>query len=218
MAAAKLFEPRNRVIEHDLATMQNLHAIADGFDFRQYVRGQYQAVRATQILDQRSDLANLIGIQPDRGLIKNDHVGFVNDCLGNPHSLLVTLGQRANQASTHVAQAATILASRQRLVKHIFPDFVQAASEAQVFVDFEFPVQGRHFGQIANARLRLTWLLNQINAANADLSRRGGEIAGQHLHGGGLARSVGTEQAKDFTTLELQGNIAHCAITAERAR
>ena len=173
---------------------------------------------AAQVLDQGANLADLIGIEADGGFVEDDHVGFVDDRLRDPDALLIPLGERADQSAAHVVQAATAPGALHGLVERTFPHFVQASGQAQVFVDLEFPVQRRHLGQVTDARLCLSRLVEQVDAADAHLAASGREVAGQHLHGRGLARAVGAEQAQDFTAFELQGYFTYCAIAAVGAR
>src|SRR5258706_7209403 len=140
LAAAKLLEPGNGVVEHDFTAMQYLHAVAYRFDFRKNVRRQNQAVIASQVLDQGADFANLIGIEPDRRLVEDDHVGFMNDGLGAADALLITLGERTDQPASHVPQAATASGTQHHLRERPRLDFVQAACQAQIFIDLELPV------------------------------------------------------------------------------
>ena len=194
--------------------MQDLHAIAHRFDFRKDVRRQDQAVIASQILYQRADLADLVGIESDGGFVEDDHVGFMDDGLGNAHALLVPLGERTDQPAAHVAQAAAVPGTLHRRRQRTGLDLMQAACQAQVFIDLEFPIEGRDLRKIADARLRLGRAFDEVDAADVHLTAAGREVAGQHLHGCGLAGAIRPEQAEDLAAFEFQGNFAHRAIAA----
>ena len=57
--------------------------------------------------------------------------------------------------------------------------------------------------EVTDARLGLGRPIDQVDAADFDLAAGRGEIAGEHLHGGGLTGTVRAEQTQDFAATEL---------------
>src|SRR6187399_2028178 len=80
-AALELIQRGDRIVEHGRAVMQNLHAVAHAFDFGQDVGGQDDAALAAELADQVTDLANLVGVEPDGRLVENHDIRAVHDGL-----------------------------------------------------------------------------------------------------------------------------------------
>lgn len=76
-------------VMYQSALMDDGHAPATGLDLRQNVTGDDHTVVFAQPPDQRANLADLIGIQPDGGFVQNHHIGAVQNRLRNPRALLV---------------------------------------------------------------------------------------------------------------------------------
>jgi hypothetical protein len=65
--------------------------------------------------------------------------------------------------------------------------------------------------------LGLSRLIQQINAIDADLAMIGGEVAGEHTHGGAFARAIGTEKTYDFTFFDTEADVIDCGRSAKIA-
>ena len=197
--------------------MQDFDAIADRLDLRQYVRRQDHAVLIAQLANQRADLTNLIRIQANRGLVEDDHVRLVDDGLSDADALLVTLRQRADQPVADVLDAAAPPRARERFGRFAPRDTMQPCSKAQILVDRQLFVERRHFRQVANARFRGRGAIQHVDIADADTAGARREIAGQHLHGGGLSRPIWAEQTEYLAAPEREIEAAHGGIAAEVA-
>jgi hypothetical protein len=95
---------------------------------------------------------------------------------------------------------------------------VQACGKAQILVDRELAIQRRVLGQVADVPFRGHRPVDQIDAADRDAARAGREIAGQHLHRGGLAGAVGPEQPQNFTASQGQIDFADRRVRTELTR
>ena len=60
----------------------------------------------SQTLNEFPHLSDLAGIQAHRRFIENNHWRIVNDCLGNPHPLSVSLGEFMYEILTPMEQTA----------------------------------------------------------------------------------------------------------------
>ena len=84
-----------------------------------------------------------------------------------------------------------------------------AAMEVDVFVDGERAVEGVELGHNADELPGLRRLRDHVNAIDADLATGGEGARGADADGGGLARSVGAEQAENLTSLDFQVDAIH---------
>ena len=50
------------------------------------------------------------------------------------------------------------------------------------------------------------------------LTGAGAQVAGEHLHGGRLARTIGAEEAHHFAAVDLEIDVAHDDAAGETAR
>ena len=50
---------------------------------------------------------------------------------------------------------------------------------------------------------------SHVVAADAGLAGGGGDEAGEHAHGGGLAGAVGPEEPQHFAGLDLEAHVVH---------
>ena len=55
-----------------------------------------------QVLDQGADLNDLLGVQAHGGLVQDQHRGVADERLGNAHTLLIALGQVADEPVIHI--------------------------------------------------------------------------------------------------------------------
>src|SRR3546814_2256315 len=70
-------------VKYQLALVEDLHVVAHHFDFRQDMRGKNDAMFTAQLLDQRTNIANLDRIKTDGRLVQNHYHGIVDNGLGN---------------------------------------------------------------------------------------------------------------------------------------
>jgi hypothetical protein len=94
--------------------LHDLDSIAYAFNFAEQMRGKDHAVRIAQFAYQCTNFADLRGIETNRGFIQHDHIGVVDDGLSNADTLLITLGQVADDLIAERFQAATLSGFRQR--------------------------------------------------------------------------------------------------------
>ena len=216
-AALELAQAGDGVAEHDFAVMQNLHAVADRFNLGEDVCRQDHAVRAAEFADQCANVEDLVGIEPDGRFVENDQIGLVHNGLGDADTLLVALGQGADQFPRYIGEAAALHGTRDGLFTARARHAVQSRGQPQIFSDVQFPVQRRCFREIADPCFGRDRLIHQVNAADADFTGAGGEVTGEHLHGGGFAGAVGPEQAQHLPVANFQVKPADCGVLAVEA-
>jgi len=218
VAATRLPQRLDRARVDDSAAVQDLNAVTHGLHFGQNVRGQDDAVVALELADQAADLADLVRIEADGGLIEDDYIRAMDDGLGDTDPLLIAFGQRGDHAPPHIDQATALLCTHDGLGELPVRNPMQACCETEEFVHPQFSIQGRDLGKITDAGFRRRWMLQQVDAADADAARTRCQIAREHLHGRGLAGAVGTQQPEHLAAPQLQIEAAHGRCTAEAAR
>ena len=89
-------------VGHHPAVVDDDDPLAHGLHFRQDVGAQNHRVVAAQVLDQGADLNDLLGVQAHGGLVQDQHRGVADERLGNAHTLLIALGQVADEPVIHI--------------------------------------------------------------------------------------------------------------------
>ena len=95
-----------------------------------------------------------------------------------------------------------------------FLDAFQFGGKVEIFGHRHLRVKGRLFRQIAHAGLGGVGFLGQRMARHRHLSLRGGEVAGEDVHDGGLAGTVRPQQAVDDAVLHRERDVVHCKAAA----
>ena len=133
----------------------------------------------------------------------------MDDRLGEAHAHAVALGERVDVLRGHFVQAAEV----ERLA-HAFGRIGQAAEvggEAEELADGHLAVGRRAFGRVAQMLLGLDGLVGDVEARDRRGAFVGAEVAGEHLHRGGLPGAVGPEEGDDLAAVDGEGDVAYGA-------
>src|SRR5690606_13311334 len=76
-------------------------------------------------------------------------------------------------------------------------------------------VSGLALGQLAHLPFVMENLGTDVETADGSATAVRRQKAGEHLHGGGLAGTVGAKKAQDFPRLYLKGQIVHGDMVAK---
>ena len=177
--------------------------------------GQDDRVGLAQVADEGADLDHLRRVQADGGLIQNDDLRCAEQRSGNTHTLTVALGQVADQALLHALQARA-----GRGVRHcggtirLFAGALQLGNEQQILLHGHLLIQRRQLRQVTDAGLGRGGLVGDVVAVDFDRAVRGRNVAGNNVHGGRLARTVGAEQAIDAAILHGEADVVHRGVAA----
>src|SRR6185436_15241602 len=119
-------------------------------------------------------------------------------------TLAVALGELADQGVPHVGDAALL----HRLVHARLPrlrrDAFDLGDEAQERLDVHVDVERRGLGNVADPLLHLHRVLEHVEPGDACRPFRGRQVAGEDSHDGGLARTVGSQEAQDLALVDLE--------------
>ena len=98
----------------ELALVDDDDLLAGLLDFGQDVGAEDDGVVAGERLDEVARLVDLLGIEAGGGLVEDQHVGVVDDGLGEADALAVALGELAEQLVFDVGDGAAVAARRRR--------------------------------------------------------------------------------------------------------
>jgi len=217
-SAGELIECCDRVTVDQAALMHDLHPVADRFDLGKDMGGEYDRAALAQIADQGTDLADLDRIETDRGLVQDHDIRIMNDRLRDADALLVALGERAQQARADLGQPAALFRRGEGGLQARSRNTVQTRRQAQEFVDRQFPVERRMLGQVSDVALGAHRIAHEVDPADRYAACVRCQVPREHLHRGGLARAVRTEQSQNFTTAQCQIDFTHRLVGTERTR
>ncbi len=203
-AAQMLLQRLGGVVGHEFAVGNNNDLIADGLYLGEDVAGKNDGMILAESPNQIADLRNLFGIQSHRWLIQNQNGRKAQNGLRKPHTLFVALGKILDEASGHILQSGHFQHLGDLTGALCFGNLFQLRAETQIFCHRHILIKGRLLRQIADTSLGLLRLGENVVSVNYDLSLRCGEIARYHVHGGGLARTVGAEETINFSVLNGQ--------------
>ena len=134
--------------------------------------------------------------------------------MSHAHPLAVALGKAADEPGQNVFQTGTA-GGRLHLRRAVcFLDAFQFGGKVEIFGHRHLRVKGRLFRQIAHAGLGGVGFLGQRMARHRHLSLRGGEVAGEDVHDGGLAGTVRPQQAVNDAVLHRERDVVHCKAAA----
>ena len=171
-------------------------------------------VPAGQTADQRADLDDLPGVQADRGLVQDDDLREAEDRLGEAHPLPVALGKVPDQPVPHGRQ----LGELHDLVHRVGPsgpgELLQLRCEGEVLQGRHVRIQGRLFGQVADAAPDRVRLLEQIVAVDGHAAVGHADVAGEYVHGGGLPGAVGAEESVDLAVVHGEAEMIQHRVAA----
>ena len=188
---------RLRALGHDAPAVDDDHAVADHRDLGEDVRGEDHGVLAGERPDEGADLGDLLRVQPDGGLVEDQHLGIAQQRLGQAHALAVALGQLADEAARMSVMKHRSITSSTRACAARAGHALDLGHELEVCAHRQVGVERRVLGQVADAPPHLQGLTEHVEAGHPRAAARSGHEAREDLHGGGLAGPVGTEKAHD---------------------
>ena len=160
-------------------------------------------------LQQFADFDDLLGVETAGGLVEDQDVGVVDDGLGDADALAVAFGQLADQLGADVAEGAAPDDLVGAALDVGAGDALELADEGEVLDDLHLGVEGRGFGEVADALLDLLRVLQHVEAGDGGLAGGGREEAGEDAHRGGFPGAVGAEEADDLALFHLEGDVVY---------
>ena len=140
----------HRAVGHQLAPADDEHAGAQGRDFGQYVGAENDGFIFAHLADELADFQNLVGVEAGGGLVEDEHVGVVDEGLGQAHALPVALAERANLLVLLAAQAHATHQLGHAGAQAGAAQPVHRADEFEVLVHVHIEVERVVLGQVAH--------------------------------------------------------------------
>jgi hypothetical protein len=200
-------EIRQGIVGHDCALVDNQHPVADHGYLWQDVCAQYDRMVPGQGLDEFPDRDDLFGVEADGGFVQDEHIRIVDHGLRKPHTLLVPLGELADNGFPDRFETATGNDPVQGI------GALRTGYTLDLCHELQIPFYGHVFvhwgmlGKIAYSLLYLHRLLKDVETGNGHRSLSSGQEPGDHPHGGGLAGPVGPQESHDLSLLHVEGDV-----------
>jgi hypothetical protein len=196
-AGAELFEG---AVGDELAAVDDGDVGAEALDDLEDVGGEKDGRAASDhALKHGLEGAGGDGVYAFKGLVEEEDLGAVDDGGGECELFLHAVGEVGDELFGLGGEA------------HEFEklggaggggggvETVHAADEAKVFGGGEAAEEGEAFGDDADLAFDFDGVGDGVEAEDLDAAGGGGEEAGEHLDGGGLAGAVGAEEAEELT-------------------
>ncbi len=156
----------------DAALVDHDGARADGLDLFEDVRGDDDGLLLGHLGDELAHLVLLVGIEPVGGLVHDQHLGVVEDRLGDADAALVALGQGLDRLLEHRTETGPLDRQAHRPGDRIAPQAPQLGDEAEQALGRHLGVERRALGQIAEPLPGLLGLVLHVEAGDARPARR----------------------------------------------
>ena len=199
-----------RAVGHNLAAVNDDRPRADRIHFLQDVRREDDRLLLAHPPDQLPHLVLLIRIQPVRRLVQHQHVGVVNDGLGETGAVAITLGERLDALVQHRFQEAHLDHAVDGLLPRVAAQAADFRREIEEPIHRHVRVGRRVFRQVADQPLapRIGCSTMSKPPTVTDAAGRRQE-AGDHAHGGGLAGAVGPKEAQHLAPVHRERDVVH---------
>jgi hypothetical protein len=161
---------------------------------------------AVQVGDQLAQLPGAGHVDARGGLVQEQDPGPVDDAGGDGQLALHALGIAAEPAVGGRRETEI----RQQLpgagLAHGLAHAVERGTEAEIVEAAELRVEIALVGHHAHQMLGRPGLAGAVDPADPDRARVGARKAGEHVDGGGLAGTVGTQETEQLTLRDAKGD------------
>ena len=173
---------------------------------------------AAEVADEIADEADLVRIESDGGLIKDEEVRFVNHRVGQAHALPEALRELPDDFFSDLIEAAHLEDIAHALGEAALGDTLQSSSVAEKFTNAHVEVERDIFRQVADVLARFEGLGKNIEPRDAGPSGGGGQVACEHPHRGGFSGAIRAQESHDFALLHGKVDTVHCGDGTEAFR
>ncbi|MNN22539.1 hypothetical protein D3C81_1358990 [compost metagenome] len=212
MIARAAFQLERRAIGDQPAGSDHQRTGADCADFLEDMRGNDDDLVGRQILDQLAHLMLLVRVEAVGGLVEDQRARIVEDRLGQADAALEALGKGLDGLAEDMLQLH--LADRPVDPLPLFgtAKATDLGDELEEAAHRHVAITGGTFRQVADLPLGFQGLGMDIEAEDARSAGGRRQEAGEHLHGGGLTRTVGAEETQDFSRCDAEGQVVHGSV------
>ena len=187
----------------DLALLDEHDGVASDFDFAKQVGVEEDGGAALAFI--ANDVADKMpthGIEAGSRLIEEDEFGFVNESLGEADALHHAFGKTVEAAIAMGSEADEIDVGGNTLAELRGSEATEAAVEGKEFGCGEPVVETKVFGKESD--LTANFDVGKRMAEDLRFAAGGPDQAEKHLDGSAFASAVGSKEAKNFATTNLE--------------
>ena len=148
-------------------------------------------------------------IQSCRRLVEDDQIRIVDQRLGQADSTLHPFRKLAHRPCVGLAQADHLEQLSGSFAAFLFLKLEELSEKIECLLGIQKSVEVGLFGQVTD--LRLGSHMTRRMAENLDMPLGGVEEPEQHLNGGRLPGSVGSQETENLTSANLEIDIVHRA-------
>ena len=214
-AGAEFFEG---AVGDEMAAVDDGDVRAESLDDLHDVRGEEDGgATGDHALEHGFEGAGGDGVDAFEGLVEEEDFGTVDDGGGEGKFFLHAVGVVGDQLFGFAGEAHELEELGGSVVGGGEIEAIHAADEAEVFGCGEATEESEAFGHDADLALDLDGVGDGVKTEDLNRARGGGEQAGEHLDGGGLACAVGTEEAEELAGGDREVDILNGGEVAETA-
>ena len=133
----------------------------------------------------------------------------MNDRLRETGAMPESLRKRVDALMANRFEEAHVDGAIDRLGLVRAVDAAHLGAKTKEALDGHVRVKRRTLRQVAHQALGLDRFFRHVVAADPYHTRRGGDVAGDHAHGGGFAGTVWPEEAQDLSPFHGERDIVH---------
>ena len=199
-------------LRDDSALVHDQHAVADLLGFRQDVRAEQDGVIAPSLRTVSRISINCCGSMPMVGSSRMITGGLWTSTCAKPSRWRMPFREVADQRVLAISSCTR--SSAALTLAFVFVDAAQFRPEGDVAAHGHIGVDGHALRQIADAAPRFHRIARRHHARRSGSAFARRHEAGQHTHGAGFARAVGTEQADDFAFFRFEADVINRKVIA----
>lgn len=193
-------------------------AVAEVLEFAEDVGGDEDGfAHALEFLEDGHHFDAGSGVEAAGGFVEEEELGVVDEDAGESESLLHAAAEGADEGALFVRQSDEF--------EHVFDgvfalfggDFVAGAEEVEVFGDFHVFVNAKEVGHVADEVTDGVGVASDVVAEDFGAAFTGGEEGGKDAERGGFAGAVGSDEAEEVASVDLQverGERRHSSVSA----
>ena len=170
------------------------------------MRGEQHRLLLADAPDELADVDNLVRVEARGGLVKDEHVGAVDERLRKAHTLPVALGELVNLLRDDGAESADLdrvgdgrFALRRRHAAEL-------CEVVEIVEDHHLVVERHALRQVADAGADRDGVRGHVDVHHLGRAGRRRHVAGEDLHGRRLAGAVRSEEADDFAAVDIEAD------------
>src|SRR4029077_9696411 len=147
-AARALLQIADGIGGHEFALVDDDDLLAGLLDCGKNVRAENDGVIAGEALDEFAGFVDLLGVEAGGRLVENEHVGIVDDGLGETDTLAITLGELAEELVFDVGNSAALADVFDSIAQLAAEQSLEVADELEIFGGAHFRIERRGLGQV----------------------------------------------------------------------